>query len=847
MKKAIIKGTVIGAVFFIALFVISYFVNLRNNDLTVEMASASYPLVYMQKDGVKYNCLHGYCKVMDAGFERDTITVLDANRSTDIIVEPFGNDINDIGYEVRSVDGSRLIETGSVSEYSNADGNICFNIALKDLIEADEEYCLVILLTCDNKDVIRYYTRVVWAEEYSITQKLEFVDYFYNKTFQKEAAGELKKYLESNSRGDNSSFSRVDIHSSLSQVTWGDLKVTPVTKPVPDIMDITKQTASIEQTYYVTTGDDGNKIFYRVSEYYRIRYTKERTYLLDFERTMGQIFSENNALFANNKLNLGIVCADFDFLESEDGNIFVFENEGRLFSYNVTDNKLAVLFGFYDGENSDERTMNHKHGLQVLNVDEAGNIQFAAYGYMNRGRHEGDVGIQIYYYDSTLNTVEETVYIPFDKSAEVLLCEMQKLFYMNRDNILFFMLEGTVYALDLTEKTYDILAGDMNDESIRVSDNGKMIVWQNGQNVYNCQKLTVTDLSSIKQIEIQTENGECILPLGFMGEDLIYGLAKPEDITADNAGRVVFPMYVLYIQNIDGQILKEYRQDNIYITGCEISDNRISLSRLMRDEYGNYSNVNDDQIMSSETADTGKNQLETISTDIYEKQVQIVLKDNVDVKSLKVLTPKEVLFEGGREIQLRSTESNNERFYVYGPGGVEGIYMNPSYAVNLAYDRAGVVTDSFGRYIFRKGNRVTRNQIMAIEAESADEERNSVSVCLDTMLMLEGVVVNTQLQINNGKSPYEILKDSLNDYLVLDLSGCLLDAVLFYVNQDIPVMAMLQNGNAVLITGFNETQIVIMDPATGKLGKKSMKDAAEWFEENGNSFLTYVEAAGEQM
>ncbi len=55
---------------------------------------------------------------------------------------------------------------------------------------------------------------------------------------------------------------------------------------------------------------------------------------------------------------------------------------------------------------------------------------------------------------------------------------------------------------------------------------------------------------------------------------------------------------------------------------------------------------------------------------------------------------------------------------------------------------------------------------------------------------------------------------------VLDLSGCSLDAVLYYVNQDIPVLAILEDGEAVLVTGFNEFNVVIMEPSTGKLYKK---------------------------
>ena len=75
---------------------------------------------------------------------------------------------------------------------------------------------------------------------------------------------------------------------------------------------------------------------------------------------------------------------------------------------------------------------------------------------------------------------------------------------------------------------------------------------------------------------------------------------------------------------------------------------------------------------------------------------------------------------------------------------------------------------------------------------------------------------------------------------VLDLSGCTLDAVLYYVNQDIPVLAILEDGEAVLVTGFNEFNVVIMEPATGKLYKKGMNDATAWFAENGNHFITYM-------
>ena len=87
---------------------------------------------------------------------------------------------------------------------------------------------------------------------------------------------------------------------------------------------------------------------------------------------------------------------------------------------------------------------------------------------------------------------------------------------------------------------------------------------------------------------------------------------------------------------------------------------------------------------------------------------------------------------------------------------------------------------------------------------------------------------------------FSILESDLQDCKVLDLSGCSLDAILYYVNLDLPVLALLDDGNAVLIVGFNELNIVVMDPVTGTLYKKGMNDSTEWLKENGNQFITYV-------
>lgn len=148
--------------------------------------------------------------------------------------------------------------------------------------------------------------------------------------------------------------------------------------------------------------------------------------------------------------------------------------------------------------------------------------------------------------------------------------------------------------------------------------------------------------------------------------------------------------------------------------------------------------------------------------------------------------------------------------------------------------------DDEGDYIWKRTARSTRNQIMAIEGEQVTEQNTSLSVCLNTILKYEGVSRRTEYLLEQGNTIPSILEACLKDVQVLDLSGCSLDAVLYYVNMDIPVLATLQDGNAVLIVGFNELNIVVMDPLTGTVYKKGMNDSTQWLLENGNNFITYV-------
>lgn len=837
MKKRLIKLAVCIVVFFCTLIISSSLYNQGNADMTATMEAAALPLVHMTTENISFNTLYGYCQEMDGRLLRDTITPLEDGRRLSFVIDKYNNEIKSLSFEVRSIDGSRLVESTPITDYKEDADAVKVTITVKDLIEKEQEYNWILKVEIPT-GVIRFYTRIIDSDQYYTQEKLEFVKDFHEKTFDKERAKELVTYLESNSKGDNTTLSKVDIHCSLNQITWGNLQIFKLTEPDITIQEIEKQTASIQINYVVQSRKGEDKYRYNVREYYRIRYTTDRIYLLDYERTMNQIFDTGADVYASNKIMLGIRDSKVEMLESDGGSNLAFVNENQLFCYHAADKKFAYLFGFY--EDMDIRTYHNQHSIKILNIDETGNVTFMVYGYMNRGRHEGRIGIQIFEYNGMLNTVEERIFIPYTKSYATLKADVEQLSYVNKTGIVYLYLDGSILAVSMDEQSYTEVAYGLQEGSFQVSDSDEMLVWQNASNAYDCTRLILMNLNSGVRKEISVQGDKRILPLGFIGEDLIYGIAHYADIRKDYTGTITFPMYAVYIQNEDGDILKTYEQSGIYVVGSMITDNLITLKRVEKSEAGTeYQEIADDQIVNNIIEESGYNTTEVVATQDYEKIVQLVLKGNIETKNLKFTEPKEVIYEGSRELVIQ-VEEPVERFYVYGKDGIMGTFTHLADAVNLAYEKVGTVINEDGEYIWKRTARSTRNQIMAISGSQKEEGTSALAVCLETMLSLEGVSRNAQSMLNQGMTVAEILEENLTDAQVLELSGVSLDAILYYVNQDIPVLATLKEDDAILVIGFNELNIVVMNPNSGTVYKIGMNDAAQMFEEHGNLFVTYL-------
>ncbi len=303
MKKGLMKAAVLTAVFIITLLVCSRITNQNQLDLTTEMESATLPVIVLFDGKEQINELHGYKTQMCATGMRDTITPLSSSKEIPLQIRTCGYRIDGISYEIRSIDGERLVSDGNITAFEEKDEQIRTSIPVQNLLEKSREYILTLKIKQD-EDICYYYTRIADAQDCYVAQSVRFAKQINELTFS-ENPDELSTYWEPNITGDNSTLHKVTINSSLMQANWAEFPCDRLTAPVPSVKEMNSSYNVIVLYYTVTSkGENGQMDYYNVEEYYRIRYTSERMYLLNFERTMNQIFSGENDFLYENYLQL---------------------------------------------------------------------------------------------------------------------------------------------------------------------------------------------------------------------------------------------------------------------------------------------------------------------------------------------------------------------------------------------------------------------------------------------------------------------------------------------------------------------------------------------------------------
>ena len=728
MKKRIRKAGILLVVFVAAIFVSSLFMNSGVDDQIIDLGDPTLPRISFQKEGRTVNALAGYVNEMDVTAMRDTITPLEANGTLQMQIEEFGNKITGVEYKVYSLNGEETYLEGKQKDIS--DETILLDLQ-KGLPDEVSEAVLEVILSMEEEQV-HFYTRITRPDELSLKECLDFAQDFHAKTLEKSSQEELENYLETSAEGDNTTYQTVTIHSDADHVTWGNLSPQVVEEPEWSIKESNSVYTSLLAQYQVTcAGDTGEIETYDVREFFRIRYVQGEIYLLDYNRKMEQIFDANQKVLDQNGILLGIASSDISYETNSTGNIVSFVRNGNLWTYNAKQNELAQVFSFSNIEGNDARSRYDQHNIRIISVEKNGSTAFAVYGYMNRGAHEGEVGVDIYYYDIEKNVVQEKAFIPSTKSFAIAEEELGKMVYYNQDqNLLYILAGGKFYKIDLTKDEQTVLAKNLEEGQYTVSADGHLIAYQTSGTINTAQEIKVLNLKTDEENAVAAKSGEAIRPLGFIGSDFVYGYLRQEDVGHTAAGGELFPMYELEIRNSENEVMKTYSADQIYISDVFIEENMMTLNRVVKSGE-TYTVTSQDYISSNEEKKTKSITLEAFSTDLKEKQMRLTYEKGISDTVPKILRPKQVVGKKPITITLND-KSKSEKYYVYGMGELVAIYDKAAYAIQRAEQISGVVISSEQAYVWEKGNRD-----LVYDTETAPfgngEGKTSLQTCEEVM------------------------------------------------------------------------------------------------------------------
>ena len=207
---------------------------------------------------------------------------------------------------------------------------------------------------------------------------------------------------------------------------------------------------------------------------------------------------------------------------------------------------------------------------------------------------------------------------------------------------------------------------------------------------------------------------------------------------------------------------------------------------------------------------------------------------------MKLITAKITVQEGSHIITFDGHEKR-ERFYVYVKGNVILATDSISDAIILANERLGVVVDANQQYVWMRANKTTQNAFSGLTVNDSDKGASSVVQAVSAMLDYRKMGVSVKDLIDSGATPKSAIEMTLKDSVVLDVSGCTVNEIIFYISIGSPVLAMTGDESAVLVTGYTPSMIYYFDPLTGNTKSMPYEDANELFEQAGNIFFTYMD------
>ncbi|MCD7906692.1 MAG: hypothetical protein LUH04_03170 [Clostridium sp.] len=818
MRRTLKKIGILAVVFLIAAVI--YFIAAQNtmekeNTVYTAMNEPTLPVIYPQVNGKEINGMHGYLQDMENQAARESITVLPEDRALKLRISTYGNTISGISYEVRSLSMDRLVEQTTLDSWDNEADGVSVTLPIQNLLAKNQPYLLTLFVSTGEKN-IRYYTRIMWSDNQYAVDMLQLAEDFSRKSLDYNQARDLVSYLETNNTEDNSSLGHVTIRASFNHLTWDGLNVEMLGEPAITMKELDGTMGQIRVSYQVKiTDEEGNADIVDVEDNYSMRWNEQRIYMMDYERTASQRFSVSSRSLSGKRILLGITNdASVRTKKSPNARYIAFKTGQELWCYDQNERQIVKVFSFESERDDGVRSRYNSHDIRILSAEDSGNVTFLVYGYMNCGAHEGRVGVALYSFDASEDRINEKFFIPAVRSYEQVKADVEKLSYLSGSGMMYLLLDGTVYGIDLRSNESMVVAQGLTEGSYGVSEDGSRLAWQEGSDIYRSPKLHLMDLNTAQKQEIAGTVDDYVRVLGFVGNDLIYGLGNTKDIWTVNGWVRDLPMYAMYIVGSDMEVVSQYEKEGIYISGVNVEDGRIHMRQLAKVSDQDYVFQNNDTIVCNEKFGLDPlNGIGWFASQDKGKLYFVQADQELQGTKVEARAPKTFSYEntGSLEPVKMGQADTQMTFNAYALGHYIGSSRNFKEAVDMAYEHMGVVTDENQNIVW---DRINRKPIVNIKDPMSKANK---------MLRYLG--------------DFTVSQEFEGGLLMVDARECTLSQMLYFIDKGLPVIAYTEPGKYILLSGYDQYNVSLYDPETQESWKMGMNDATAYFENLQNDFV----------
>ena len=715
-----------------------------------EMADATLPVLTMSYENRQINRLMGHTRDMNPRYMRDTIYILQNTYDIHLSGPSYGISLDSVRCKLYDTAENKLVQDTEAKAYELTEEKLSIDLVLDKSMEEGKEYVLDVILEESGGRTIHYYTRVMRNVTCKVYDQIDLVLEFNDNIYSEEGADFLEPYMESDGLKDgNRNLGHASLVSSLSHIMWGDMKVSKVSEPSVNIIDADGEIGFFRLEYMVSrVNTDDTTEYYNVSEYYRLRTTVNRTYVLDYERTVEQMFIPSTDNVGTTMAEIGIRNEyTVEMMSNLKGTLNCFVANGSLWCMDTETKSILQIFSFFKSV-LDVRETYDRHDIKIISVSDEGDIEFLVYGYMNKGLHEGMTGLGLYSYNAEERKVNEEMFIPADVPFEILDQSIGSLCYLNNDHELYLMMDEYVYVISLNDNDATLIASGLTENNSKISATGRMLAWHENGKANSAESITVLDMETGDRYEVKAENGKCIRALGFLNQDFVYGQGTQNNIYTTAEGQEYLLMPELIVSNKSGRIQQRTQSDYGYFINSIVEYNRVIISRVVKAEQG-YNETDDFTLFATDLEDYPEPRI-YISYEETKKSVYYVrYVDNTTTAGDLRIDKTIPVYQSNAEVtSVSEMLAVDGRYYVYAKGRLQGILNSPAAAIQLAYDNGGSVLTNKGGYFYRRS---TRPSIIDVSEESMKQAIAAYKA--EELLNVTGITLTEALYFTGSKRP----------------------------------------------------------------------------------------------